>query len=549
MTYPNNNPPNIDKFAHINTDNLIPPWEQTKKSVIDKKQIKNYDLNFIKNNKFYSWHKLKAYNIKMLEDEEELFILSHNNDKIIGKPIPLFISKKKINLLLKIIEKKDGEDVAKFRFIDDRFDRRYGGYISDKLSLDFWIYKLIYNNKEYILFSKEELRSQEYEISGMNVEIDDLSEVGKYLKFKSISSIFFVENAKSSILTLSKKELIEYTKENNITKDKFMEILFTKDDGNVYLHPTQFNEITVCSLLSGKFEGYPLSLMIMGPVGTGKTFFMECIYAKFKESEGIFEAANSTIKGLIPSFKEIPPNPGYILRCNRIAFIDELMKMIEHAKQSSKRYVLLMFGQLNMLLEHKERTIGSGNNNLKTQSTSKILIATNPLIGKNNLREHLKEIDQTTLSRMLIWVQDIEHVKFVRKKNYYQNPEIKHLINSKYDKREKCIEYYLGVLLKKFLTIYDSCNAFIIEFDYDRIKEIFNRLISNLEGQLKEMYDARGLHHLVLLLDGLVKMRCLFVDYDDSFKANDDDYIKLEEMGLAIIRSWETIFDFDENIK
>jgi len=58
------------------------------------------------------------------------------------------------------------------------------------------------------------------------------------------------------------------------------------------------------------------------------------------------------------------------------------------------------------------------------------------------------------------------------------------------------------------------------------------------QGQMKEVWKARGLHHSILLLDGLVKYRCLF-EGDSDFKAKEGDYKALREMLRYIIDSWE----------
>ena len=124
--------------------------------------------------------------------------------------------------------------------------------------------------------------------------------------------------------------------------------------------------------------------MWIGLPGTGKTTVCESLAVKFDESEYIFEAGNSTLKGLIPSFKEKPANIGYIARCSRYAIIDELFKMIENRSNQHQGTYAEVFktqlSQLNMLLEHKSRTVGSGNDNTtQVRATAKCLMVGNPL--------------------------------------------------------------------------------------------------------------------------------------------------------------------------
>ena len=49
-------------------------------------------------------------------------------------------------------------------------------------------------------------------------------------------------------------------------------------------------------------------------------------------------------------------------------------------------------------------------------------------------------------------------------------------------------------------------------------------------------------NHIELLLDGVCKHRCLFIDYDDSFIANDYDYEVVKTILTKMIKSWDTSF-------
>jgi len=297
----------------------------------------------------------------------------------------------------------------------------------------------------------------------------------------------------------------------------------------------------IAFLLSSKVLGYPLSILYLGPKGTGKTSLIESVDLVFKEPEGICEAGNSTIKLLIPSFRERPANPGYLLECIRIGLIDELFKMIAaENKQSQYRQLNSSYlGQFNMLLEHKRRTIGSGNvNKLDAQATAKYLFVSNPYSGKKNLEEHLKLIDDTTLSRMLIYVQDKEHQKTI---NEEKNNNTSMNMNKEGISKDIIINWE-NEELNPFLTIYDSCQEFLISMDKEKLTRVLNESSQLLNGSLKKLWEARGFHHLALLLDGIVKFRCIFRDYDSTFTPQKEDYQNLRKIIIRILNSWNTQF-------
>jgi hypothetical protein len=347
---------------------------------------------------------------------------------------------------------------------------------------------------------------------------------------------------------ISKTELIEFTKylkeKYGIDQQEFINLTFLHPDGKVYLHSQAYNLIRVAQLLSGKWEGYPLHLMNMGPLAKGKTKELEALDFKFNEDRGICEAGNSTPKVLVPSFKEKPATPGYILDCNRVALIDELMKMINNANSGSRTEDIARaaLGQLNMLLEHKKRTIGSGNDNsLVTKATAKCIFATNPFPGRVMLKDHLNIIDDTTLSRMLCFVQDKEEQEFVQSNVPFNcGYTLQHIYIDRQENGEVGMDIYRGVPTKIYSTIYDNCQNFVSALDLERVRKIFLTLSDFSQEPMKSVWKGRGLHHTILLLDGLVKFRCLFKDFDDTFTAKDEDYELLEALLVRIINSWNT---------
>ena len=133
--------------------------------------------------------------------------------------------------------------------------------------------------------------------------------------------------------------------------------------------------------------------------------------------------------------------------------------------------------------------------------------------------ENIGLIDITTLSRVIPVVQDMEERKLIKKKEIKTNE----------DKR---------ITKEEFLTIFDSCQDFLIDYEEEKVKEIYKKTLVLIKQPMREVWEARGLHHSILLLDGLVKFRCLFEE-NKSFKAKKEDYEELEKILVYIIQSWD----------
>lgn len=547
-----------------------------------KKEIKlsPHEVNFITNSNYSNWSSIRKLSKTISKSKDKLFFFSHTKNTIKGKPILFFSNIMNLKVMDKVEYKNDNDETCyDYKFLDERYDGREFKPIQH-LYLNFWVYRMIFESREYIVLSKSELGEQDCLLKGMMIELKDAAELSKTLKLSTITPCFFVFSSEPSIKTLSKEDLVEYCKKLEWTENIFTDITFLHPTGKIYKHTPDFNTLINASLLSGKYDEYPLHLLMMGPAGAGKTTLEECLNFKFQEAQSIYEAGNSTIKGLIPSFRENPASPGYILRCSRFALVDELMKMLDSAKSMYKELYQVQFGQLNMLLEHKRRMIGSGSgNNFIAHATAKMFFATNPLMGKPTIFQHAFDLDNTTLSRMLIWVQDEEHQKLINERRSghfseifgkdfgtqietvinHAEPSLKQIYIEKWKNNHKNIHNnkynvnYRFLLLDKidiyivlyvfifpFLTIYDSCQKFLVEFDEEKIRVIFKEVLKKVKDPMKSIFNARGLHHSYLLLDGIVKTRCLFKDHDITYTPKEEDYEKLKNLLLHIVKTWDT---------
>lgn len=525
--------------------------------LLDKAEFSSFEINWVDRFSCYGECKNACIDLFQKDDgDDRLFFIGHNKDMVKGKPQLIHETIQRIPLvrrIWKLIKKPNqGEDYeTTYKFIDEPFDRRYAGKILSTIAFDFWVYRIVDNGKEFYIFSQDKLPNEFCELEGMKINLDDVSEISNNLKLNKISSIFICKKANPSVKIISPQELIKFAQDNGLNEETFHNELFMHPDGNIYDYTLDFNLLRKAQLLSGKYEGYPLHLMKMGPVGTGKTTEAEVIDYKFKEDQGILEASNSTLKCIVPSFKEKPANLGYICKCNRVAIIDEMMKMVEAALGHDSSRISNYFGQMNMLLEHKDRMVGSGNDNsTKIKATAKVCITTNNVSGKSKIANHLGVIDPTTLSRMIVWVQDYEEIEKIYRKEGVKSPP--HIDYPPKDfSRDKVFSVHtrdgdgVGGNFCNFLTIFDSCQKFLVQFDMDRCKKLFDMITNLTKEPMRQVWRARGLHHTILILDGLVKHRCIFKDYDSTFEPKEEDYSCLERILVHMVNTWETSFDRD----
>ena len=179
---------------------------------------------------------------------------------------------------------------------------------------------------------------------------------------------------------------------------------------------------------------------------------------------------------------------------------------------------------MNPLLEHKKRRFGSGNNFLDGNMTAKLFSVTNPVFGTSTMDSLSHKLDNSFISRIMIWYQDIEHYKEITKKNEGDLKKVENSLDNNF-----------------WLSIFDYCGSFKAKFNNQRYMEIYeqgNALISGLSEPTKNIYSSRYKHHLSCLLDGLIKLRCIF-DRDDSFQAKEEDYNSVSSIWFKMLENWK----------
>lgn len=542
-----------------------------------KQEIENFiegQINWLEDDYWDSWDKIKGHLKNILghhktydlDDEIEPFkkiFLAHSKDIIVGKPQLASQTQIPLPLIREVVEKTKNEheekkqvNLFKYMFFDEKLDGRQKGFQRDSFSLDFRLYYLVdKSDKPYWIFSQEKIPYCTCELSGMIIEAEHLGELNKSFRLPTKSRIFFLHSYEPSVKILPKEKIIEFTKMREITEKDWIDTLDYHKNGNFNRFVPEHNYLRSAFVLSGKRDGYPLHIQVWGTPGTGKTKgCLETLDYKFSENGNILAGGNSRIKMLTPSFKEKPANLGYLAKCERIGLVDEVGKMVEFELNKHQTSIQNILGDCNLLYDHDEQLVGSGNDNeARVKANSKYLMVSNPVSNLLTIYSHVGILDPTNLSRNLIWVQDKEELDFVFSGKMVEriSPHTSTNIYSeelgvgekKKEKNDLIFLYVGGKFTSRdeFLTLFDSCNSFTCQVDENKVRKLFNEITFLAKEPMKtSVWKPRGDHHIYLLVDGLVKHRCLFCDYDPTFTPIQEDYDLAERILIRMVKAWDT---------
>jgi hypothetical protein len=393
-----------------------------------------------------------------------------------------------------------------------------------ELTGEFYLYRFISNyDINFTILSQYKLTPQTYVLEGCEFEVQDSSLISETTKLQLKYKIFFVHTASPTINKFkTHDELFAFCKELELTQTTFMDYLNSHKSENeirIFPQPLWFNKFMCAFILhakKGSTDKYPMHLLWLSPRGAGKTTFLESLNVKF--GCPVIDGATSTPKYLIPSFKDKgSPEVGELAKAHRLIIIDEFFRMLLKSKQTERD---VECARMNTLLEHKERSAGSGHGATQVKMTARMIASTNPIIGTNDMNNLLDKFDDSFISRMVVYNQTPDHIKFIN-----ENKKKKYLIGM----------YWMNS--DNFLAIVDYLQSFDATYDWDKLVSIFDRFTIPLNEKIKGLFESRYLHHMECLLDGIIKTRCLF-ETDFSFAAKDEDYFELENIMSKIMGSW-----------
>lgn len=472
------------------------------------------------------WTETKELVAKIYDTTNDhiLTFLIPQSHKIKGKIVNALTEYKQQMLLSTVIHKTTHRGNSEVNYnklctFDERFSIN-GWEVMTELTHGFYIYKLIDKTREYICLSEEPLELDMYELEGLIVEAHNEVKISDALKLNTTTPIFFVNKhcvKRPTEKFDTTKELVNVFPNEQVWYDN---IFYHEDKKLSYTFPKVINQIVTTQMLSGIEDGYPMHVLLVGPPHIGKSLIAECVKRCYQEDSEVLDAGGSTLKSLVPSFKNTIVQEGHLARSRRVCLIDEYFRIISRSGYDRNDQDSDL-GSLNTLMEWKKRLFSSGNGSIKPKMSSRIFANTNFLKKGyyGNWSEIAGTISPSHLSRWLLY-------------------EVKDNIKKDIDHRVEVGGFTLNTPIDRDLITKTvlHCQTFVSEFDTQRVRNMFVESRSKIPSHMEDVYN-RYVHHILCLTDGLVKLRCITTG-DDGFTAIEDDYVKLRELWESILSTW-----------
>lgn len=394
-----------------------------------------------------------------------------------------------------------------------------------------YVYRFISEkNKDYVLFTSHQVEIGDYTISGVETTCSDFRSLTESAKLPTKLPYIFVHSLQNRIVKYkSHNEFLKKLNSLNIKTEEFFEYPFCVTVGKKnmqLLQPTWYKWLIwswITHEPKGLFSKYPMHLIQSGEKNSGKSLMLNALHSRTGEALNVFSGSSSTLKNLIPSFRNNPAKLGYLAESNRFSYCDEFLRCIlkTNSKENGGSREESV-GTMNDLLEHQKREAGSGNSSVNVNMTSRIFATTNPVRGTKSMPSLLKSLDESFLSRWMIYYQTRAHHEMIL------NSTEADLKNINYD-----------IENEDWISILDYLHSFSAKYDNKRIEKIYISLIDSLSEDLNRHYEARHRHHIECLMDGIIKTRCL-ITRNIEFKAIEKDYETLKIVWTNLIGSWMT---------
>lgn len=398
-----------------------------------------------------------------------------------------------------------------------------------EIVMPFYFYRFITeDNKDMMLVATEKHECGDYIVTGMDIKCNDYKNLTDSTRIMTKLPFFFSQKMRNRIIAFDNHDDFKNRlKQLDVRKETLFDYPFTtkkKDKVWKLLQPKWYKWLIWSWLVheeKGMMNTYPMHIMILGDAASGKSALLNSLHSNSKETKEIFAGATSTLKSLVPSFKNNPAQLGYLAESNRFAFCDEFLRCLVNSrttKEGSQREEGV--GIMNDLLEHQKREVGSGVSRARVNMRARVLAMSNPVRGVSNLNNLLNGYDESFLSRWLIYYQTEDHVQMIKRSN---------------DSDLKLYDYRISN--NDWVSVLDYLQTFSAEYDMKKMEDIYNEIPKTLNENMSKHYGTRHKHHMECMLDGIIKTRCL-MESDMSFKAKDEDYVILKDVWTHIIRSW-----------
>lgn len=378
-------------------------------------------------------------------------------------------------------------------------------------------------NKKLMVFSQEELDiGSHYSIIGMLVDVRDETKIGEYVKVPTELQCLFIMKADKTIQEI---DLVEFhSRAMDYTHDKLAEKVFGK-----YRQPEWFEKFIFAWLFGGSVNGFPLHILWVGPTGSGKTTgVLDPISDAF--GEGVYDGTVGTLKSIVPHFGGVSAEVGYLSTTRRVALIDEFFQLLRRNAVQGKDHTENEAGLLTSLLEHKEHIGGSGKHEaIKSKMRSRVLAATNPRYGLKNMQECTEVLPNQMMSRFIWYFQTQQHFDFIQERKLDFMSQTREELAPRYD--------------PKFIEMIDFMQSFVVHVDKHKVAEIYDKYKEMLPLGAEPVYAGRSHHHIMCLLDGIVKYNCI-VEHRLHFDVMEKDIQEADELFGLLISTWNENVDF-----
>ncbi len=481
----------------------------------EKKQtiVINEKLSYVECKKLMQKAIIQHYEINF--DEEKIkenlmiypFLISENID-VAGNIIIKRSSSMETITLISMCPQKDNDTVLVKFFGEKLFNNNFN------YSESFYVYLFISDDKRtYYVFSREDLSTQHYRIKGMLMEISDNIKLGNNATATTSINVILVTSATPDIKQISQEEFMEYVNgfDHEILAKKFLGEL---------RHTKKFEKLLFAWMFSSKYSGYPLHLLWIGSAGTAKSWTLTALGERVF-NETVIDCSTSPLKVLIPSYGQNNIEPGFLLRCTRIACVDEFFRAFKRGAKEEES------GLLTTLLEGARRGIGSGKHTMvEAKMNSRVLMSCNPQTNLANIGEMTMNLDKAFMSRMLMYNQTKNHVEFVQERRNAIQGIPKEELFPKYDPKLIQMVDYLQ-------------NNPVKDIPMDDVYTLYKSKRSMVPPEIAEyVYDSRYDHHLLCLLDGITKYNAICEGRND-FAVTKKDLADAEELFILCITSWD----------
>jgi hypothetical protein len=491
-------------------------YPELENSTCAKCRIKNCNKIIYIDDTTKTWQQVKS----IARDERKLII----NREI---SMDIFISQGHTNFTTEVVvatiyEYQTEDEGIQFTtaYFDERKPRLKNVIREEEVRIDFYIYEGLDGDVSYLIFSEYPLELGQYKIFGNVVKLKDTFAIGETGKIESKRKGILIHSATPYLVKIQSIE--EMFKVFPYSYQDTLDYIFSFPEDKKYIilkEPDWLNMLVVAWLLSGK-KLYPLHLLFNGNFGCGKSTIIKAIYSKFPEQIGVTDASTSTIKLLVPSFYGSVPVPGALLSAHRICFTDEFFRIVKSI--NIEKDVDNRLSAMNNILEHSSNySYGSGKGVMnKSKMRGKCLFMTNPLTGMT-FSESVKLVENSTLSRFLMINLRDDFTEWVTKGD--------HIVESD----------SMGVGYNAFLSMYDFMQNIQTKYDLKRILSIVTSHLDDTSEFMRPFYNSRFKgHHAPLLMDGIIKTRCLF-EKDASFTADETDYTQFEGLWIQLVEMWQ----------